>query len=122
VEGTDEVGNDAVSFEGPHNDSLHISQTSENNEGGLNKPFISVIMPVYKLSKQVRHSVKAAEKVLGINNCHYEIVVNGGSSDDAYRHASTASRNPAVRSVSGYNDYGLRLGVLNDGQHSGSCC
>jgi len=55
-------------------------------------------MPVYKLSKLVRYSIRAVERVLDANGCSYEIVVvDDGSPDDTYSQALTASRNPTVR-------------------------
>ena len=98
MESTDDVNNDAEPIEDTHNNSLHHSHLQENNAGKPNKPFISVIMPVYKLSKLVTHSIRAVEKVLNVNGYRYEIiVVDDGSPDDTYSHALTTSRNPAVR-------------------------
>jgi len=55
-------------------------------------------MPVYKLSKLVRYSIRAVERVLDANGYSYEIVViDDGSPDNTYSQALTASKNPTVR-------------------------
>lgn len=123
MEGTDEVSNDAVPVGDVYSNSLCHTQSAENGAEKQNKPFISVIMPVYGLSKLVTHSIRAVEKVLNVNGYSYEIiVVDDDSPNDTYRHTLTASGNFAVRDVCDRIVYGLCLGVLNDGEYSGSCC
>ena len=64
---------------------------SAREEGG---PLISVIIPVYRLSRLVTHSVKAVEIVLKSSGYSYEIVVvDDGSPDNTYQHALRAARN-----------------------------
>ena len=112
MESADEVGNDAVPIEGMHSNSLRHSQSAESTAEKPSKPLISVVMPVYRLSKLVRHSIRAVEKVLDANGYSYEIVVvDDGSPDDTYRHTLTASGNFAVRDVCDYIDCRLCLGV-----------
>ena len=98
MEGADEVSNVAVSVEDMRSNSLYHTQSAENSAGKPNKPFVSVVMPLYRLSKLVRHSIRAVEKVLDANGYSYEIVVvDDGSPDDTYKQALAASSNPAVR-------------------------
>ena len=81
-----------------NNDPCNSKPYNPGNTQDPNKPLISVIMPVYKLSKLVTHSIRAVEKVLDANGYSYEIVVvDDGSPDDTYKQALTASSNPAVR-------------------------
>ncbi|RLG82779.1 MAG: glycosyltransferase family 2 protein [Thermoprotei archaeon] len=98
MESSDEVGNNVVPVEDVHSNSLHHTQPAENTAEKQNKPLISVVMPIYRLSKLITHSIRAVEKVLDANGCSYEIVVvDDGSPDDTYSQALTASRNPTVR-------------------------
>jgi len=62
------------------------------------KPTISIIMPVYKLSKQVINSIEAVKRTLEAYNHEYEIiVVDDGSPDDTYTHAQSTASNPSIK-------------------------
>ena len=85
-----------------NNDPCNSKPYNPGNTQDPNKPLISVIMPVYKLSKLVTHSIRAVEKVLETNSYSYKIVVVDDSSpngDGAYRYILTASGNFMARDV-----------------------
>ncbi len=78
--------------DGSPNHYHYLGRTSSD------KPLISVVMPVYRLSRLVTHSIEAVDKVLSANGYMYEvIVVDDGSPDDTYEHALKASRSPYVK-------------------------
>ena len=96
MERTDEVSNHATSTKTSSSGNPNPHHHLEG--GGPGKPLISVIMPVYRLSKLITRSIEAVEKVLSTNGYRYEvIVVDDGSPDDTYEHALKASGNPYVK-------------------------
>ena len=96
MDGASEAGDDAISARACGDGSSSPSRSPE--EDCLGKPFISVIMPAYKLSGLVTRSIEAVEKVLSTNGYRYEvIVVDDGSPDDTYEHALKVSGNPYVK-------------------------
>jgi len=66
-----------------------------NNTG---KPFVSIIMPAYRLSKLITYSINVIEKTMDTYGYNYEIiVVDDGSPDDTYNQALKVSKDPTVR-------------------------
>ena len=63
MEGADEAGDDVAPAKDTYKYGLHHSRYTENHAWESNKPFISAITPVYKLSKLVKHSIRAVEKI-----------------------------------------------------------
>ncbi len=69
-----------------------------SHEQEANNPLISIVMPVYRLSRLITYSIEAVEKVMKVNRYNYEIIiVDDGSPDDTYNYAVTMSKNPSVR-------------------------
>ena len=69
-----------------------------SNGKRLCKPMVSIVMPIYRLSRLVRYSVKAVEMVMESTGLSYEIiVVDDGSPDDTYTHAQSVAKNPSVK-------------------------
>ena len=83
VGNTDKISNNAVPIKDARNNSLHHSRLQENNAGKPYKPPISIVMPVYKLSKLVTYSIRAVERTLDTAGYSYEIVVVDDGSPDA---------------------------------------
>jgi len=70
----------------------------ENRVQGADNPLISVIMPVYKLSKLVTYSIEAVEKIMKANRYNYEIIiVDDGSPDDTYNYAVMMPQNSSIK-------------------------
>ena len=63
MERADEAGDDVVLAKDTYKYSLHYSRYTENHAYKSNKSFISVITPVYRLSKLVTRSIRAVEKI-----------------------------------------------------------
>ena len=77
------------------------------------KPLISVIMPVYNLSRIVTYSIKAVEELMRASGYKYEIiVVDDGSKDDTYTHILMSQRTHTIRVFRLPNNMGKGVALI----------